>query len=94
MVYATRFGTMAAAAILAALLIIAIGVLANVLLRRMVVRRIDDTNSSLEKITHGDLNERVTSRDTMELDSLSSGINSTVVALKETITACRPRRKP
>lgn len=85
MVYATRLGTMAAATILAALLIIAIGVLANVLLRRMVVRRIDDTNSSLEKITHGDLNERVTSRDTMEFDSLSSGINSTVVALKETI---------
>ncbi len=84
-VYATRFGTMAAATILAALLIVAIGVLANILLRETVIRRIDDTNSSLEKITYGNLDERVKEHDTLEFHSLSQGINTTVVALKETI---------
>ena len=84
-VFATRSGIMTAATILAALLIVAIGVLANVLLRKMVVRHIDDTNSSLEKITYGDLNVRVDTQDTVEFDSLSTGINSTVMALKNTI---------
>ena len=91
MIYATRIGTMTAATILAALLIIAIAVLANVLLRNMVVRHINDTNSSLEKITYGDLNERVKTQDTVEFDSLSSGINTTVVALKETIEEVEQR---
>ena len=85
MIFATRLGTMTAATILAALLIISIAVLANVLLRKMVVRHIDDTNSSLEKITRGNLNERVSNQDTVEFDSLSTGINTTVIALKETI---------
>ncbi|MBE6472050.1 MAG: hypothetical protein E7Z99_00500 [Coriobacteriaceae bacterium] len=84
-VFATRSGTMTAATVLAALLIAAIAALANGLLRRMVVRHIDDTNSSLEKITYGNLNVRVDDQDTIEFDSLSSGINATVVALKETI---------
>ena len=85
MVYATRSGIMTAATILAALLIASIGILANILLRKMVVRRIDDTNSSLEKITFGDLNVRVHDQDTVEFESLSTGINATVVALKHTI---------
>ena len=84
-VYATRSGIMTAATILAALLIASIGILANVLLRKMVVRHIDDTNSSLEKITYGNLNVRVHTQDTVEFDSLSAGINSTVMALKNTI---------
>ena len=85
MVYATRSRIMTAAAILAALLIASIGILANVLLRKMVVRHIDDTNSSLQKITYGDLSVRVDDQDTVEFESLSSGINATVGALKHTI---------
>ena len=85
MMFASRSGTMTAATVLAALLIASIALLASALLRTMVVRRIDDTNTALEKITYGDLNERVGDQDTVEFESLSSGINATVVALKHTI---------
>ena len=85
MVYAGRFGTMLASSVLALALIVAISILATALLNRVVVRRIGETNGSLEKITEGDLNERVSVHDTREFASLSSGINTTVSALKDTI---------
>jgi len=84
-VYASRFGTMFASSSLAFALIVAISILATALLSRVVVRRIGETNGSLEKITEGDLNERVDVRDTREFSSLSVGINATVTALKDTI---------
>ncbi|MBE6472653.1 MAG: HAMP domain-containing protein [Coriobacteriaceae bacterium] len=84
-VYASRFGTMFASSSLAFALIVAISILATALLSRVVVRRIGETNGSLEKITEGDLNERVDVRDTREFSSLSAGINATVTALKDTI---------
>ena len=84
-VYRERFGVMASAALQSALLLLAISVVAAVLLYRLVVRRIADTNKSLDKITHGDLRERVNIYDSRELASLSDGINATVVALSDTI---------
>ncbi len=84
-IYANRSNVMAASTILAVILIAAIGVMATLLLNRVVVRRIDETNDSLEKITDGDLNERVRVRDSREFSSLSTGINTTVSALRDSI---------
>ena len=85
MVYASRFGVMASSTILAILLIVAIAIVASQLLNQVVVQRIDDTNKSLEKITGGDLNERVRAHDSREFTSLSAGINTTVSALRDSI---------
>ena len=81
MVYSSRLGIMVSLTILAVLLIAAIGLLATALLKRVVVRRIDETNGSLEKITAGNLHERVHRQDTVEFTSLADGINTTVAAL-------------
>ena len=81
MVYASRLGIMTSLTILAILLIASIGVLAAVLLKRVVVSRIDETNGSLAKITDGNLSERIHPQDTVEFTSLANGINTTVAAL-------------
>jgi len=62
-----------------------VGLVAARVLNQVVVRRIDDTNASLEKITDGNLNERVSVYDSKEFSSLSKGINTTVTALKKYI---------
>ena len=91
MVYATRFGVMASSTFLAILLIASIAAVATVLLNRVVVRHIAETNGSLEKITDGNLNERVSVRDSREFASLSAGINTTVDALKDSIAEAEQR---
>ena len=85
MVYHERFGVMLACTLLAIVLIVAVAIVAARLLSRVVVRRIDEANCSLEKITDGNLNERVRVYDSVEFSSLSAGINTTVDALKESI---------
>lgn len=91
MVYRSRLDTMVASTLLAVLLIVSIALLATVLLNRVVVRRIGEANESLGKITQGDLSERVSVRDTREFKSLSTGINTTVSALKDTIDEVEQR---
>ena len=91
MVYANRFGTMLALSLFAVLLLAAICIVAAKLLDRVVVRRIDETNESLSKITHGNLSERVHVKDTREFNSLAGGINTTVSALKDTIDEVKQR---
>ncbi len=91
MVYEERFGVMTASTILAVALLIAIGLVAMRLLDEGVLRRIDETNSSLEKITGGNLNERVNVRASREFTSLSEGINTTVGALKSSIAEVEQR---
>ena len=91
MIYAARFGIMASATLLAIVLIAAIALLASRLLKQVVVRRIDETNDSLEIITDGNLNERVRVRSSLEFASLSAGINTTVAALKGTIAEVEQR---
>lgn len=56
------------------------------LLGSIVVKPIDETNSSLAKITSGDLDEQVSVRDSREFASLSDGINATVGALRNWIS--------
>nr|AHF26028.1 putative phosphoprotein phosphatase [uncultured bacterium Contigcl_1738] len=58
---------------------------AMLLLKNVVVRGIDETNATLKLITQGDLDQRVSVRDSVEFVSLSSGINATVSALKNAI---------
>ena len=85
LVFANRFGTMASSTALALVLVAAIAILASILVRRLIVRRIDETNQSLAKITAGNLDERVPEQSTREFNSLANGINTTVVALRDMI---------
>ena len=55
------------------------------LLNRIVVAPIHRTNETLGHITHGELARRVDERNVIEFDELSTGINTTVAALKDTI---------
>ena len=85
MVFANRFGTMASSTGLALILVVAIAVVASILVRRLIVRRIDEANQSLAIITEGNLDERVPEQDTREFTSLANGINTTVKALSDMI---------
>ncbi len=60
---------------------------ASLLLENVVVRSIDETNQTLERITNGDLDQQVKVSDSVEFVSLSRGINATVSALKRAILA-------
>lgn len=61
------------------------------LVDRIVIRGITEVNASLAKITEGDLNEKVNVRNNREFISLSDGINSTVLALKNAIAETAAR---
>ncbi len=91
MVHEGRFGVMLSSTTMAFALIVAIAYMASRLLNEVVVRRIDETNGSLVKITQGDLEERVRVHDSKEFSSLSDGINTTVSALKESIAEAEQR---
>ena len=73
------------------LLFTAIYVLIAYLVNRIVVNNIQLINTSLSKITNGNLNETVTVRNSLEFASLSDDINQTVVALKGYINAAEKR---
>ena len=62
-------------------------VLISLLLQKVVIKGIYSVNDSLNKITDGDLNEKVKVHNTEEFDVLSNGINTTVNALKKAIEA-------
>lgn len=72
-------------------LYVVVFVMISVLLERIVIRGIKHTNGVLEKITAGDLNERVDIRTSEEFISLSDGINATVTALKQAIADAAAR---
>ncbi|MBO6066079.1 MAG: SpoIIE family protein phosphatase, partial [Lachnospiraceae bacterium] len=61
------------------------------LVRKLVVNNINRVNTSLSKITEGDLEERVDVRSTTEFASLSDDINATVSTLKQYISAAAAR---
>ncbi len=65
--------------------------LVSFLVDRVVISGIFHVNRSLEKITEGNLNERVDVRSNPEFVSLSNGINTTVSALKDAITEAAAR---
>lgn len=56
-----------------------------ILLRKRIVNNMVKVNSSLTKITEGDLDEKVEVRDTYEFDELSTDINDMVDTLKQYI---------
>ncbi|MDD4817459.1 MAG: SpoIIE family protein phosphatase [Victivallaceae bacterium] len=59
--------------------------LVTLLLQKVVIKGIYSVNDSLEKITDGNLNEKVAVENTPEFNALSNGINMTVEALKRAI---------
>ena len=61
------------------------------LIKRVVVNRIEDVNNSLAKITGGDLDEVVDVRSNREFASLSDDINATVATLKRYIGEAEAR---
>ena len=62
-------------------------VLISFLVQRIVVNNLDMINESLNKITHGNLNEVVDVKSSSEFASLSDDINQTVDVLKGYIDA-------
>ena len=65
--------------------------LIDVLLRNLVINRIKRVNSSLARITSGDLDERVSVRENVEFAQLSDDINATVSTLKDYIGQAEKR---
>ena len=55
------------------------------MLRRLVIKGVEQTHTSLNRITAGDLDEKVDVRGSVEFSELSSGINETVARLKDLI---------
>ena len=91
MVFAGRGGTMFSTTMTALVLLLAVFLLTFKLLDVMVARRINETNDVLARIGQGDLDAQVQVHDTKEFDSLSTGINSTVDALKGWIAEAETR---
>ena len=91
MVFANRGPVMGWIAVSAFILLAAVFAMIFLLLNRVVVRRIDETNGVLGRITEGDLNARVNVCDTVEFQSLSGGINETVDAMKGWIAEAESR---
>ena len=63
----------------------------NRLIKRRVVNKLDIVNETLDKITAGDLEQRVEVRDSKEFDLLSTDINATVDRLKGYIAEAAAR---
>ena len=91
MVFANRTAVMAWATLLAFVILVVVFLLTSRLLTLVVVRRIDETNGVLADITDGNLDARVDIRDSREFKSLSTGINTTVDALKNWIAEAESR---
>lgn len=73
------------------LLVSTVYVLISFLVQRIVVNNLNLVNKSLNKITHGDLNEVVNVKSSTEFASLSNDINQTVGVLKGYIAAAEKR---
>lgn len=74
----------------AALFILALGVFfaaAFIVLRKTVIKGVEKTHASLNRIAEGDLEEKVDVRGSLEFSELSSDINETVDRLKGLIKA-------
>ena len=73
------------------LIFIALFAVIFLLVKKLVVNNLGKVNSSLSKITEGDLNEVVDVRSNAEFSDLSDDINSTVGTLKQYIAAAAAR---
>ena len=73
------------------LIFLALAVMIFLLVRLLVLNNIKQVNSSLARITEGDLDEVVDVRSNIEFSSLSDDINATVSTLKQYIAAAAAR---
>lgn len=91
LVFASRSGIMLATGFSASMLLLVVFLMASRLLNDMIMRRIDEANRILAQITDGDLGARVEIHGSKEFDSLSTGVNTTVDALKGWISEAESR---
>ncbi|MCF0246976.1 MAG: serine/threonine-protein phosphatase [Synergistes sp.] len=84
-IYKNRNYVLLLFAITSLIIFILIYILILNFIQRVVIEEISSVNSSLMKITQGNLSEIVDVHETPEFEGLSSGINSTVSALKTLI---------
>ena len=90
-VFAKRPSVMTWMSVSAFVLLFAVFGIVFQLLDRVVARRIDETNEVLARVTAGNLDAHVEVCDTREFESLSTGINTTVDALKGWIAEAETR---
>ena len=90
-VYAFRNTILLWAALVYILLLSIVYIFLSALLEKIVVRGIEKTNTTLEKITEGYLDEKVDVHSNQEFISLSNGINTMVDALKDAIAETAAR---
>ena len=90
-IYANRTVTILLNAFIFLLIFASVFSLATILLNRVVVDGFSRTNDTLALITDGDLDQRINEHETIEFDSLSEGINTTVSALKGWINEAENR---
>ena len=90
-VYADRDAQTYETALADIMLFAVIYVLISMLVQGIVVNNLDLVNASLDRITHGNLDEVVSVRNSSEFASLSNDINQTVNVLKGYIEAAEKR---
>ncbi len=90
-VYASRDAQTYESSFAAIMLFAVIYVLISMLVQAIVVNNLNLVNASLDRITHGNLDEVVSVRNSSEFASLSNDINQTVSVLKGYIEAAEKR---
>ena len=90
-VFQSRTATLMYNGIFMLVMLIVVFVATRLLMRRIVVAPIHSTNETLGHITDGELTRRVEERNVIEFDELSTGINTTVSALRDTIAEVEQR---
>ncbi len=90
-VYASRDAQTYESSFAAIILFAVIYVMISMLVQAIVVNNLNLVNASLDRITHGDLDEVVSVRNSSEFASLSNDINQTVSVLKGYIDAAEKR---
>ena len=90
---ASMFGVInrAMMALMAILIFLIMYLVLSRLLNKHVVKSVEQINTSLLKITEGDLEEKLTVNDTLEFRTLSTGINEMVGRLKEMFLQAQAR---
>ena len=91
MVFADRLAAVGSSLLSSAVLLLSVFFIVSRLLDQVVAKRIDETNNVLESITAGNLDATVEHSDTIEFNSLATGINTTVNALKGWIAEAETR---
>ena len=90
-VFSNRDAAMLVSTLIAGAALVLAFVFASNLLHLMVEEPIDGANESLDRITHGDLNQKVELRSSRELASLGTYINAAVASLKDYATESERR---